>query len=958
MPPRIPIEDIHALLDLLGFTPLQARKRSKEYEFFSYVIKVDFDSETIDYPSPISLGDRTTSNFENSENFVVPECVDRLINKGYPPNCIDLEHKWSLGRRRKGKLDILVKNRNNDNAYLMIECKTHGAEFDREKDRMCSIDGGQLFSYWQQDRNAEYLCLYTSYVYNGQVNYESALIKILPTFRELQSVKEVFNRWDKQFDAKGLFEQEVNPYGIERTPLLRKDLKVLQEEDGKRIYHQFLEILRHNVISDKGNAFNKIFNLFLCKIVDEDKQLEKQLEFQWLEGSDTDMTLLGRLNTLYKVGMDQYLNKDVTDYSIDVIIQSDKLSEGARRKIEELRLFKNQEFAFLEVFNRESFEQNARVVIEMIKLLERWQIRYAHKQQFLGEFFELLLNTGFKQESGQFFTPLPLVRFILMSLPVKEIVLQKIRNGDQDFLPYTIDFSCGSGHFLTETMDVLNDIIEELPTDQLSYSQQKKLRGFRADTFGWAKEFVYGIEFDYRLAKTSKLACFLNGDGEAQIIHGSGIDPFSSDTYKNRLRANNAENCRFDVLVANPPYSVKGFKSVVKDGRRSFTLFENLQDNSENIEILFIERMTQLLRPGGVAGIILPRSIIEGTNPIYEKTRALLLNNFELKGVMLLGNNAFMATGIKTVILFLRKRRTPLKLETQTDYTTLRDDGPVVVVVSGEKKTEKRFLGYTFSSRRGHEGIKIHDGGKLLDGQNPHSTDHANSYILSSMTGGEIPSVSPKLSEHLTIQSMSELLDWNDSNCFSNKFVLGPRNNGNLDEQGTHRNWRIDDNGGSYDELGSIAQLYNGKDIKEATAVHGSIPVIAGGRGSIPYYHDTPNEQGNVITVSYSGRYAGYVWWHDGPIWASDCIVVRSRDENIYLTRYLYICMYKRQEEIYEKQEGSGQEHIYARHIQDMPIPALDIEQQRDIVNGFNEGEEKVRQLRLAADNLESEIRK
>ncbi len=830
----------------------------------------------------------------------------------------------------------------------MIECKTHPEEYEKEKESM-QENGGQLFSYWQQDSNADYLCLYTSFVSEDELKYECAIVAIEDTFRSLGNVAEVHNRWNKQFAYKGLFEPQIKPYGIGDAPLLRRDLKPLKEADGKRIYHQFLEILRHNVVSDKGNAFNKIFNLFLCKIVDEDKRPEDQLDFQWLEVSDTPMTLLGRLNTLYKLGMDRYLNKDVTDYSIDDIIQSSQLSKESQRKIEELRLFKNQEFAFLEVFNKESFEQNAKVVIEMIKLLERWQLRYTHKQQFLGDFFELLLNTGFKQESGQFFTPLPLVRFILMCLPIKEIVLEKINSGQQEFLPYTIDFSCGSGHFLTETMDVLNDIIKEIKTDQLSHSQQKKLGGFQTDTFGWAKEFVYGIEFDYRLAKTSKLACFLNGDGEAQIIHGSGIDPFTSDTYRNRLRTNKAENCKFDVLVANPPYAVKGFKSVVKDGQRSFTLFENLQDNSDNIEILFIERMVQLLKHGGVAGIILPRSIVEGRNPVYEQTRALLLNNFELKGVMLLGNNAFMATGIKTVILFLRKRRMPLKLEAPADYMALQNDGPVVVVVSGEKKAEKRFLGYEFSSRRGHEGIKIHDSGKLLDGQNPNSTDHVNSYILANMTGGEIPSVNPTMSEHLTVQPMTELFDWKNPNKFSNKFVLGQG------EQGAHWNWRIDDNRASYDSLKSVAHLRNGKTITEATAVHGSIPVIAGGAGSIPYYHDTPNEQGHVITVSKSGRYSGYVWWHDEPIWASDCIVVRSRDENIYLTRFLFICMKKRQDEIYEKQEGTGQEHIYERHIEDMPIPALNIEEQHNIVNGFNEQEEKARQLRLAANALDSD---
>ena len=31
----------------------------------------------------------------------------------------------------------------------------------------------------------------------------------------------------------------------------------------------------------------------------------------------------------------------------------------------------------------------------------------------------------------------------------------------------------------------------------------------------WAREYIYGIEKDYRLAKTTKISTFLNGDGDA-----------------------------------------------------------------------------------------------------------------------------------------------------------------------------------------------------------------------------------------------------------------------------------------------------------------------------------------------------------------------------------------------------------------------------------------------------------
>ena len=96
-------------------------------------ISVDFKTEKIIYPKEIKKGDETTSNFSGPENFVVLECVNRLLEKGYKAKNIELEPRWRLGRESKksGKADILVKDEQ-DNDYLIIECKTPGIEFNKE----------------------------------------------------------------------------------------------------------------------------------------------------------------------------------------------------------------------------------------------------------------------------------------------------------------------------------------------------------------------------------------------------------------------------------------------------------------------------------------------------------------------------------------------------------------------------------------------------------------------------------------------------------------------------------------------------------------------------------------------------------------------------------------------------------------------------------------------------------
>lgn len=656
---------ILGLITLLGFKPQEDEKNIyyKNYpKHNDYVLKVNFEQEKIEYGTKIKLGDLTTSNFENSENFVVLECVDRVLEKGYPPDRLSLEHKWPMGRKEKGKLDILISDKD-DKPYLMIECKTWGEEYEKEKKKM-QRDGGQLFSYFQQDKAAQYLCLYASRLYEGKVEFVNDIVQVDEQWKTLNNQKEIFDHWNKNFKDNGIFEAWTNAYDIEIKALTRGRLKELTEEDSRRIFNQFAEILRHNVVSDKPNAFNKIFNLFLCKIVDEDRKPDEELKFQWLE-SDTDEELQKRLSDLYKQGMKEYLTKDVTDYNDEQVAEKlYALAPDVREQIREMftrvRLHKNNEFAFKEVFDEKSFRENAIVVREVVELLQPYQIRYGHKQQFLGDFFELLLSTGIKQEAGQFFTPVPIAKFIISSLPIRELIERKINNEETNFLPYIIDYAAGSGHFLTEAMDEVQKIIESLNPDKQKPSVKAKLKSWKEAPFDWCYDYVYGIEADYRLVKTAKVSCFLNGDGLANVIHADGLDHFQkSIDYKGKLKAvtqdDPRDNGQFDILVANPPYSVSAFKNTLKFGEESFELYHRLTDDSSEIECLFIERIKQLLKPGGWAGVILPISILS-TSGIYTDAREFILKYFDLKAIAEFGSNTFMATDAKTVTLFLERK--------------------------------------------------------------------------------------------------------------------------------------------------------------------------------------------------------------------------------------------------------------------------------------------------------------
>ncbi len=722
---RLSEDAIKRLITAIGYAP-QDGKRGIYFKSYSahdgYSIFIDFNNEKITYDSDenpqgiaIKVWDKTTSNFSQAENFVVLECVDRLLTKGYAPTCIELEKTYPSGHGHSGRLDILVKTADNV-PFLMIECKTWGSEYEKEKSKM-SKNGGQLFSYYSNARATRYLCLYTSRI-GETVAYHNSIVDVQDAWASLSEVKDIYIHWNKNFKDNGVFDSYAAPYDVKHKALTYGKLKTLKEEHSGKIYNQIMEILRHNAISDKPNAFNKLLNLFVCKIIDEaDKNPEDELEFQWLE-KDNDESLQLRLNDLYKRGMWRFLEIEVIDYEQKEV--SEKLAniEDALTKqwimkmYTDTRLKKSPNFAFVEVQDDRTFELNAKVVREIVELLQAYRFRYEQKHEFLGNFFELLLNTSMKQEAGQFFTPVPITHFIISSLPLKKLVQQRVDNRADELLPTVIDYACGSGHFLTEYMSQMQGIIDEkIDLSNTSKRVKDLFRLWQGYTkFIWAKDAVYGIDLDNRLVKTTKVSAFFNGDGEANIIWANGLDSFTkSKAFRGKLvGATEKDNGKFDILISNPPYSVEAFKSTIEHGEESFELYSSLTDNSSEIECLFVERMKQLLKVSGWAAVILPSSILTNGG-IHARARAILLKYFKLKAIVEAGANTFMKTNTSTVILFLERRNNDdhLNIKRAIDrfFTAYSD-----VAVSGIENAFSTFVSNVY------DGLAFEDYVSLFNG--------------------------------------------------------------------------------------------------------------------------------------------------------------------------------------------------------------------------------------------------
>ena len=655
----IQIKDLKAVLLGIGFVK-EAIGDYYQKDYGTCIVAVDFDNKKIIYPEGkgLKVNDKTTSNFEHPENFVVLECVCRLLEKGYRPEHIELEPRWTLGHDAKGgKADIQVKD-DEGKSLLIIECKTAGTEFNKEK-KNTEEDGGQLFSYWQQEISTRWLALYASDWKENALSYNCLVINCtddaniakmaekdndVKLFSKARNDKERFEVWGETYQKQWLddviFNEESQAYKIGIPPLRKKKLRDFTPDD--RIVNRFEEILRHNNVSDKENAFNRLVALFICKLVDEIKKQDfDEVDFQYKQGQDTYESLQDRLQHLHQQGMEEFMKEKIfyveADYAERLFMQytgrqRKAAIEDLNRTIRILKFYSNNDFAFKDVHNEELFYQNGKILVEVVQLFQPYRIVYPSKHQFLGDLFEQLLNKGFKQNEGQFFTPTPITRFIWDSLPLQHYV----SNRD---LPRIIDYACGAGHFLTEAVEAVNAVRKD------------------ADNT-WVEKHIFGIEKDYRLARVSKISMFMNGAGGANIIFGDGLENYAEK---------GIENESFDILVANPPYSVSGFKQHLKLKNNSFCIIDKITLDGSEIETLFVERAAQLLKPQGIAAVILPASILSNSSGSYIAAREQLLKNFMLRAIVNFGSKTFGATGTNTVVLFLERYNEPPKVSKLTE---------------------------------------------------------------------------------------------------------------------------------------------------------------------------------------------------------------------------------------------------------------------------------------------------
>ena len=235
-----------------------------------------------------------------------------------------------------------------------------------------------------------------------------------------------------------------------------------------------------------------------------------------------------------------------------------------------------------------------------------------------GTVYEIFLKSTLRGEFDQYFTP-------------REIVDFMVKSADPDIGDIVIDPSCGSGGFLIQAFNYVNAKINSLGLSEID-SRNKYTT--------LINKCLWGHEADYDLHVLAKINLIMHGDGWNNIYQG--------DT----LNSNKLPDNYFDVVLANPPFTIPyNFKDVLQN----FEL--GLGKESEELDILFVEKSLRLLKEGSDLFIVLPEGLLN--NKKYKYFREWLLKKADLRMSVSLPEGAFIPFGgsvSKTCIIGLRKK--------------------------------------------------------------------------------------------------------------------------------------------------------------------------------------------------------------------------------------------------------------------------------------------------------------
>ena len=268
------------------------------------------------------------------------------------------------------------------------------------------------------------------------------------------------------------------------------------------------------------------------------------------------------------------------------------------------------------------------IIDEIYTEIEREQTGGQTFQDTQGDLYEYLLSEiATSGKNGQFRTPRHVIQ--MMCCLVDPTLGDRI-----------CDPACGTGGFL---LGAYQHIISQHTSEQHREIDENGLeRGSLGDKLSNPKlwqtlreEMLFGYDFDTTMVRIGAMNLLLHGIDRPNLGY--------ADTLSKRF----TEKSLYNVVLANPP-----FKGSIDKG----DIHEELSLKTTKTELLFVNRIINLLDIGGRAGVIVPDGVLFGSSNAHKALRKMLLEECELQAIVSMPSGVFKPyAGVSTAVLVFVK---------------------------------------------------------------------------------------------------------------------------------------------------------------------------------------------------------------------------------------------------------------------------------------------------------------
>lgn len=296
------------------------------------------------------------------------------------------------------------------------------------------------------------------------------------------------------------------------------------------------------------------------------------------------------------------------------------------------------------------------LMVEMVSTIDRIyeliEKQVADGQSFTdiqGDIYEEFLSEiASAGKNGQFRTPRHIIQMMA--------VLLKPQLGE-----VMCDPAGGSAGFL---LAAYNQVLAANTSDSLCTTDRFGIvHGTKGDQITSDKHWdilrnksFFGYDFDTTMVRIGVMNL---------MIHGLNNPQFK---YKDTMSKAFNEFNKYDIVLANPP-----FKGSIDKG----DIWAESRLSTTKTELLFIDRIMQLLKPGGRAAVIVPDGVLFGSSKAHKAIRKILIEECGLKAMISLPSGVFKPyAGVSTGIIVFTKGDTTDKVwfyDMQADGFSLDD---------------------------------------------------------------------------------------------------------------------------------------------------------------------------------------------------------------------------------------------------------------------------------------------